>query len=441
MADKNPKLVNLGHILAIASLFTFLIAFFKEFLVLIAAVNIDIRIAAFSSVLILFAPSTIALGMVSPFVIKLRMDDVAHSGQVVGTLYALSTLGSIVGTLLGGFFLISYIGSTKIIFLLALLLALCALAIYVTAKRKLLPLGLLIALTIGAGIFYTPEIVFRGSNQLVLDFETPYGRYWVHDVEDTESESTRLTRQLSNSFYGTQSGMYLEAPNELLFEYTKFFSLFDHYNPHARKALAIGGGAYSYPKYFQENFPLKQLDVVEIDGALTNLAKEYFDFKQSPQTNIYHQDGRLYLNKTVSNKYDAIFLDAFTSAVTIPPHMTTDEMAGEIHRTLTEDGVLVVNVISAINGHRGEFFRAYHETLANHFPTVDVYRVKDTPIHRAQNLILVASKKPVTQEYKNSDATIAALLERRWPGTVPTDMFVLTDEFAPVERFIAKLFL
>ena len=126
IADKNANYKRLGIILAISAVLTALISYFKPVLSLIQ--NIDsLEFGAILSTLILFAPATVVLGMVTPYAVRLAIRSIDDSGKTVGNLYAISTLGSIIGTFLGGFFLISIFGNARIISILSITLALCSL--------------------------------------------------------------------------------------------------------------------------------------------------------------------------------------------------------------------------------------------------------------------------------------------------------------------------
>jgi len=94
--------------------------------------------------------------------------------------------------------------------------------------------------------------------------------------------------------------MFLNS-NELVYDYTKYYHLASHFNPTFKKTLMLGGAGYSYPKDFLLKYPEATIDVIEIDPMLTKLAKEYFNLKESPRLNIYHEDGRVFLNKTQKN--------------------------------------------------------------------------------------------------------------------------------------------
>jgi spermidine synthase len=112
----------------------------------------------------------------------------------------------------------------------------------------------------------------------------------------------------------------------------------------------IGGAGYSFPKDYLAKYPDKNIDVVEIDPSVTEIAKEYFSLDTSdPHLHIFHADARVFLNQN-TKKYDAIFGDAFTSWYSIPYQLTTREAIQAHYDTLTESGVLILNVISAIEG-------------------------------------------------------------------------------------------
>src|SRR5690348_12610442 len=100
---------------------------------------------------LIFFPPSLILGMVSPVVIKLTLRDLAHSGGLVGKVYALSTLGSILGTFATGFVLVQLLGTRMIV--LGVGIVLLAMAVVfgdaLRLRRAAVPL-VLVLLAVGA---------------------------------------------------------------------------------------------------------------------------------------------------------------------------------------------------------------------------------------------------------------------------------------------------
>ncbi len=379
--------------------------------------------------LILFAPASLCLGMVSPYATRLSLTDVGHSGRIVGRLSALSTLGSIVGTFVAGFYLIPHFGSLRILIALSIALlgvaAIIPLGHALPKKQRLYYWAGLGALALFFTWMNNPSIV------KAVDIDTPYNRLWIYEAKDVNG---RERRNLHTDPFGTQSSMFLDNHTELAAEYTKYYQLANHFVPRLKNALMIGGCGYSYPKYFLQKYPSSTLDVVEIDPGMTQAARAYFGLTDNSRLKIIHEDGRIFLNQNAQT-YDAILIDAFNSFSSIPFHLTTREAVQRVSDRLNEDGAVVLNVISALTGPKAKFLEAEYQTYASVFPQVAVLRVTDREPEQLQNLILVASKSAAPLSWESADLEINQYLQRRWDGTSGRSVPILTDDFAPVDYY------
>ena len=235
--------------------------------------------------------------------------------------------------------------------------------------------------------------------------------------------------------YSTQSAIFTDS-DELVFEYTKFYHLIDALRPNFQKSLMIGGAGYSFPKEYLSSYPNATLDVVEIDPKLTDIARRRFRLKDDPRLRIFHEDGRVYLNRAEAAAYDAVLMDAFGSLFSIPFQLTTLEAVRHIHRVLAEDGVAVFNVGSAIRGDANLFLQAELATYKAVFPYVHLFKVRpERPDSDLQNLIVVACKAECLPVENAADPVTASLLARRYTVEFPLTLPALTDDLAPVERY------
>ena len=433
IADKNPNFKTLSEILFTGALLITLIALFKEDVLQIIQANISsIRLNSFVSSIILFTLPSIVLGMVSPYAVRLKMKSISSSGRTVGNLYALSTMGSIVGTFLAGFYLLAIFGNTKILFFLTIVLLFMSVITFVKnfTKGKIV----ITILVIGYAVFGNFQTLNLAIGE-VVDIDTDYNRIWIYEGEDyyTKEPVRNLKINSNNS-----SSMFLEdqKKNELVYPYTKFYRLAEHFYPNLKSGLMIGGAAYSYPKDFLTNFPEATLDVVEIDPALTEIAKKYFNLEENDKLTVYHEDGRTFLNNS-EKKYDVIFGDAFSGGYSIPYHLTTIEAVQKIHDNLTKNGVALINIISSIEGDYGKFFRAEYYTYKEMFPQVYAF-----PVHSPanpdllQNIMLVALKSEETPKFTNKNDELNSYLQNLYTEDITNDLPILTDEFAPVDQYV-----
>ena len=430
IADKWPDYKTFARIILLSALACGLIIVIKgPILSIVSKIN-EIRIGSVISATILFAPASILLGMISPYAVKLKMHNLGTSGSTVGQLYAISTVGSIFGTFLAGFFLLSTMGSTNLLLAMALTLAVVAfVADHQHKKTNLLVLGLLI-LQIFSIQAENKAMLAKGY----IDLDTDYTRVMVQRAEYNGRAATFLVTNPSE----IQSGSYNDNPSELMFGYSRYYALDKFLFPGFKSALLIGGGAYSYPKYFQANYPDKTLDVVEIDPIFTKLAKQYFGFIESKNVGIYHEDGRTFLNRN-KKQYDIVYVDAFHSSYSIPFHLTTREAVSSIYRSLGANGVAIINTISAFEDEKGKFFRAEYNTYRSVFPYVYALPVTSNKKGEiVQNIVIVAMKRMIP-DYSNADRDTKFMLSNMWHKTIQNDVPLLTDEFAPVDQYIMKL--
>lgn len=434
LADKNPTYQNLSLILIISALLVGLTTFFKEIILNFLYENItDLRTGAVIAATVLFAPVSVLLGMVSPYAIKLKMKDLEKSGSTAGNLYAVSTIGSIVGTFLTGFFLLAYFGNTKLLLILGILLALISLLAY-SEKLNKAKIATVILLAFYFGALENIQNVF-GKTGNIIDLDTLYNRVWIYEDTDKATGQQILKLGLNKT---SSSAMFLES-DELVFEYTKFYNLAKHFKPDLKKALMISGGAYSYPKEFLKKFPKANLDVVEIDPALTEIAKKYFHLKESPRLKSYHEDGRTFLNRT-ENTYDVIFGDAFQAFYAIPHQLTTLEAVEKMSDKLSKNGLVILNIISTIEGDAGKFLQAEYKTFKEVFPQVYIFPVQYPENGQLlQNIILVALKSEKEQAFTDLDPELNQYLKHLWKNEIPQNIPILTDDFAPVDQYVMKL--
>ena len=432
LADKKPNIRPMALIIIFSAVAIAFSAFTKDiFSAVISTFRIIPEIKSIMISLILFAPASFLLGMISPYAVRLRMNDMTKSGRTVGNLYAISTIGSIFGTFLAGFYIIPNFGSTNSLIILSVALLLVAV---------LLLLGTRIGKPVKVAIVLL--IVFLGLAQMlsaveqkifVADVDTAYNRILV--VRATDIITKKPILALLTDPYGVQAAMFTDGTDDLVLDYAKFYRLFSYFVPNPTSALMIGGGAYTFPRDFIKNYPDAKMDVVEIDPGMTAIARKYFNLNDEKNLAIYHQDARIYLNEN-KKKYDVIFVDAFNSAAAIPFQLTTKEAVIKEYNALNDGGVIMVNIISAIEGEKGKFARAEYATYKKVFPQVFLFPVQNiNDGSETQNIMLVALKSEKIPNWESSDKEMSGFLSRVWKKPIADDVPVLTDDFAPVEYY------
>jgi spermidine synthase len=434
VADKRPSCELLSKIITAAAVVTALVAVAADPLLAALASGVrDVYAGSVIAALCLFAVPSALMGMVSPFIVRLAIHNLGSAGSTVGRFSAMSSAGSILGTFLGGFVLISFFSSRTILFLVALILLFTAFVVY-RANRKFLA-GATV-LTVFFGILLEGGAMLMTSD--VINIDTPYNTIRIMDTN--VYNSGRKIRILQTDPLGAQSLMYLDNPAELYSDYTKFYDLAFHYKPDVKKVLMLGGGGYCVPRHITATRPDVAVDVVELDYGITEAAREYFYLKDRPGQAIYHEDARLFLNREAASgerKYDAIFEDVFGSSYNIPFHMTTAECMARVRDMLAPDGIFVVNIISSIDG---ELFSGIYSSIANSFPAVMIFPAT-YPNSGAirQNVMIVAMTSDSVPERDPENDYMAGLLQHRWTRPFTPKIPAFTDAFAPVEKYSLRL--
>lgn len=434
MADRLPKKSVLASAILLAAGLIAVTTLVKDlFLTAVAAFPAGLEIKAVVAAIVLFAPASVALGFVTPYAVKLRMDSLGEAGRTVGRLYALSTIGSIIGTFAAGFLLLPFLGTNRTLYLItAALFLVTFLLIPFRPERKIITVLIVLVFAIVANEL-TSYAMFRSIG--FEDIDTEYSR--VRVFRSTDPTTQRPIEALTFDPHSTQSAMFIDG-DELVFEYTKFYHLIRVLKPDFQRSLMIGGAGYSFPKEYLASYPNASLDVVEIDPALTDIARSRFRLQDNDRLRIFHEDGRVFLNRTDDGSYDVVMMDAFGSLFSVPYQLTTTEAVSQIHRVLDDSGVVVFNIGSAIKGDASLFLQAELATYRGVFPNVYVFKVKpERTDDELQNLIVVACKSECLPATSNGDKSIDSILARRYTADIPITADAFTDDLAPVDRFMS----
>lgn len=450
---------------------------------------------------IFFLPSFI-LGMVSPLVVKLALADLEHSGHTVGTIYAASTVGSIVGTFVTGFWLISWLGTRSIVWLVAAVLLVTGLSIgafhrrrrglaivagvgvtavaLVAAGERGLPLSLAPAsdgfrvLLLHVVVFGPPLIIAGGlrSRRLgaaaaasaIMTFavvRVAWGAGQYAAPCDIESNYYCI-KVLETSARGHPARMLMldrlvhsyvvpDDPTALDYGYEQAYSNLTQVHAAGRSrldTLFIGGGGYSFPRYVEAVYPASSIDVIEIDPAVIAVARERLGLPASSRIRSFNSDARMFLTEwTDPKQYDIVYGDAFND-LSIPYHLTTVEFNRIVAGRLKADGIYLTNIIDKFEG--GEFLKAEVNALRAVFPDVYVFGRGEAfrPFDR-NTYVVMASKQPLDRDGLTAltagddpDARTTLLAEERLKAYLTSGRaLTLTDDFVPVDQLLANLFV
>lgn len=223
--------------------------------------------------------------------------------------------------------------------------------------------------------------------------------YGTYKVVDTIYEG-RQARLLYGDKNTPQSGVALDDDGELLFDYNqRFLEMIESVRP--KKVLVIGGGVLMLPVAVYDRFFDTQIDVVEIDPLLIDLAHKFFHVPVDERFRIFTGDGLEFLEQT-NEQYDIIILDAF-HGFTTPGHLLEYAAAQQYQRHLRKNGIVTINFISQFIGHRRYLAHELVMTFSELFPSIELYQADPHQAERdEQNLLLVASEKDIDFDYLQS---------------------------------------
>jgi spermidine synthase len=432
-ADRSPRPATLYSLAAWAAFLVGVIPFVARPVLVLAAqgfadYNVALLAGPFVAVLLLFSVPVTLMGCVSPFVIRLLMEEVEGAGGVAGRTYAISTAGSLLGTLLPVFVLIPLVGTrnTFVIFSL-LLLTVALMGLFRSApKRALLYLAMPAVVVILALILRGQPI--KPQEGAIYETESSYN--YIQVVERNgwrylylnEGQGIHSVYRPDQRRVGGTWDYFLAAP---------FFNP-PPFTPDRIRSLAmIGLAAGTIPKEYTAFFGPIPIDGVEIDAEIVRVGREYFAMDE-PNLNIVVTDGRAFLDRS-ARTYTVVGIDAYRLPY-IPWHLTTVEFFQSVRDHLSADGVVVVNVGRTPGDDR--LVETIAATLAAVFPSV---HAMDVPA--SFNTIVVATVQPTAPEnlLANrallSDPTLQQIVDEAWATLRPVGSggMVLTDDRAPVE--------
>lgn len=493
LADRHPTPTALSLVLAGAALLTAATVLVAEpVLGVVIGADLGSRLNPFVSAVVIFGPASVLIGMVTPWAVRLRAGDLAHVGRTAGSLYGISTAGSILGTFAAAFWLLQLLGTNSTILAVAAALAACALLTAAAARRTLATTaagtaaaGVLLLVALGAA--GEVETTFRPVSS---DF-SPVFSAGGYDPEYEPSQSGRQRDRVDSTFHRIRvvdyaAGQIAPGPARVLhfdnslqaavaldgegkpdasgipiFGYLRAFELVPAVRPDARRVLFIGLGSGAAAMRLHELRPELQIDVVEVDPAVVETAREWFDYRDAdrgvPQVRTHVGDGRSWLAAS-DERWDAIVIDAYF-AESIPFHLTTREFLAQVNDHLADDGVAMANLIGAVEGRRSELLRTMVRTWRSEFDDVAVYPVPrrdgslhldsfdnvellagnggSVPARGGEGPLLEGTDVPTGVDPPLDDA-MQRLIDARYASELEEDdVRVLTDDYAPVDALIS----
>jgi predicted membrane-bound spermidine synthase len=449
LADRTASLAVLAMTVLTASLYILVLPGFSDAVLDYVLADIDdVRTGSLlASFAILFLPVSL-LGIFSPFAIRLMLRSPQRSGTVSGTVYGVSTAGSIVGTLGTTFFLIPLIGTKAITHSLGaagLFCGLLLLALPCFERRRprltgvLTPLVALIAFATSLPITHAESLFDEEVRAAML--KRPDGRIAHIESEYNDIFVNKRRGELTLSFQlkgwdYTESVTNLRDPDDLPLRYAQIMTIATIYPAEPKKILMIGLGGGSISTYLGRFMPDVTIDTLEIDRRVIETSKKYFGLRESPRVRYLDGDGRVFLNRN-KDLYDLIILDAYHGGY-VPFHLLTKEFYTLVKSRLMPGGAAAFNV------HDGtKLYASTVKTLGEVFPTLDIY-----PSGLGEAIVAVSpdpafdkdalgSRAAAMQERYSFRFPLPQLLARRMakPMGEATGGVLITDDFAPVNLY------
>ncbi len=389
----------------------------------------------------LFLLPSLFVGVVSPLITTLAIDLApAARGRIIGRMYALGALGSIVGTLAAGFVFISWLGSTVTVLVVAATYGVLALGFALASGVRTTLAPALVVLALGGAL--------AGGGSRLQAFTSPCqeeSAYFCIRVVDLQagpgagSEGGTRVMVLDHLGHGIN---VRDEPGFLLSPYIQFVDEIARRRlGRPQSAFFIGGGPYTLPRAWHR--PGRNLVVAELDPAVTRAARRHL-WLDTKGLDIRHGDARAVLQGLpADSRFDVIFGDAFKD-VSIPPHLVTEEFHAQVARRLSPRGFYVVNVVEG--GTSPLFLYALVQTLRREFATVEVWIEDDATASGRVTYVVLAASRPTPA----GTLTAARGPARSWSRLSTQDMLVaakdagvpvLRDDFAPVDRLMSHLLL
>jgi spermidine synthase len=442
LADRHPHMRGLCLLALAAAGLLALVPFAADPLLGVAVDALDeISAGAFLgslfAVLVLVAVPVLLLGAVSPYAIRLAVSKVEEAGTVAGRLYALSTAGSLVGTLVSALLLIPLVGTRRTFLIFALAIAVMAVwGLRPVRRYALAPAAIAALIALPVGTLKAEA----GSGHVIHEAETEYQYARVIEQDDGTRTLELNEGQAEHSVCEAECEPGPGGPRDPASVLTGDvwdghlvlgFTAFDR--PPRRVAI-LGNAAGTTARAYEEFFPDTRVDGVEIDAELSEIGREYFDMS-NPRLHLYHEDARPFLRR-IDAEYDVISVDAYRQPY-IPFYLTTVEFFETVRDRLRDGGVVIVNA-----GHpegQDDLEKVLTATIAEVFPHV----LRD-PIEPT-NTLIVASRASLSRErlraaverlpaaLRATAHAAAAGIERPLRGGD-----VYTDDKAPVEWLIDK---
>jgi predicted membrane-bound spermidine synthase len=437
VADRHPSPQVLCVITGLAAISIAILPFVSQSILNLSItafseISVSVFLSSLLGTILLFAVPVTLLGLVSPFAIRLMTREVARSGRASGSLYAISTLGSILGAFLPVLWLIPTFGVRRTLLLFAALLFAASLW---GLRWQWRPAIMLILLTL-----IIPLGPLKNIPYLIYDQESLYNYIQVTQLPNGTRELILNEGQAIHSIYYPNSNQVLTG------WYWDYFLAAPYFNPgfhasdlHRVAIIGLAGGTIAHQ--FTDVYGPVPIDGVEIDPAIVNVGRKYFGMTER-NLNVYEEDGRTFL-ETTNRKYDVVAIDAFQQPY-IPFQLTTREFFSIVHSHLSPDGVVALNTGHTTTDYR--LVQAFVNTLSQVFPSVYVFNVPGT----FNTEVMATMQRTSITTFRHNlfqfapDSVMGQVADEVLPVVTvghSNGGLVFTDDRAPIEAITDQLLL
>jgi spermidine synthase len=395
---------------------------------------------------ILFALPSLLLGTLSPYAIKLQevTQPEIGVGKLSGEVFFFSTIGSIAGSLLTGFYLIPNFGVQTIVLgtgatliILGILGSLQFGKVDSLVKKKSLIVLLSFSFLLSAFILFATSTLATG---VVFITDGVYEHITVFDTQIRGKDSRLLMQDRS------ASSAIIKETGESPFEYAPYYKLYSLMNKLPENALFIGAGAYTFPKSLMSELPDVHVAVVDIEPKLFDISKKYFGLEDTSRLTNHVADGRRFLVDS-KNHYDYIYSDVYKTVYSIPTHITTQEYFQLVKSRLSPDGIFIVNVIGTLQDEKESLALSEMKTFQSVFPNSYFFAVTAPDSSATQNIIFLGingnnttdlSKETIIDAVTNTPIDLKAHEVDRSKFDL-SKQIIFTDDYAPIDSYSKNL--
>ena len=388
--------------------------------ILIFLGRLGLRMGALISSAILFAVPIVLLGTITPFILKFQAKQLNNVASTAGNLYSISTIGSFMGCLTVGFFLIPNFSINRILFLMVIPLFLISLLYWIMRKKILSITAVLILIAVSmVGVIAKESLAQEGKFKVVYKAQSYYGEIKVVDIKNVR---LLLINNLVHTGIEKNKGYGIFA-----FQFIMQKAL-HVYHPKAKNALVLGlGGGALINSLEQAGVDVES---VEISPEIAQVAKKYFGLRND--SSIHIADARYFI-RNCNKKYDAIFIDVFQSLY-VPAHLSTQEFFKELKEKLNPSGVVIINFIGGLEKEELILAKSFYKTLLSVFPHVRFFISgrKD----ESRNIIFIASERELQ---RRKDVSFTAPQHLRIDLNEESfdnleENIIFTDNYNPIEE-------